>query len=168
MQSSPPQRPFHIYGTRDRKTAFVATDFLRASDRLAALLPSAMRMGNLQRDCRLILPPMYTACEVVSLQEGTLTLAVPSSAVAAKLKQQVPKLQTGLQKKGWQVEAIRIRIRMGSTVPVRETAQASSLKLPETAVEAFAELGETLEENAQNAPLIAALRRLAEKRRKPG
>jgi hypothetical protein len=168
MQSSPHQRPFHIYGTRDRKTAFEATDFLRSSDRLAALLPSAMRMGNLQRDCRLILPPMYTACEVASLQEGTLTLAVPSSAVAAKLKQQVPKLQAALQKKGWQVEAIRIRIRMGSSVPVREAAQPSSLTLPPTAVEAFAELGDTLEDTAQNAPLIAAIKRLAEKRRRQG
>ncbi|WP_296946267.1 DciA family protein [uncultured Massilia sp.] len=168
MQSSPPPRPFHIYGTRDRKTAFGATDFLRSSDRLAALLPNAMRMGNLQRDCRLILPPMYTACEVVSLQESVLSLAVPSSAVAAKLKQQVPKLQAALQKKGWQVEAIRIKIRMGSSVPVREQAQPSSLRLPATAVDAFEELGETLEETAQNAPLIAAIRRLAEKRKKQG
>ncbi len=168
MQSSSHQRPFHIYGTRDRKTAFEATDFLRSSDRLAALLPNAMRMGNLQRDCRLILPPMYTACEVVSLQEGVLGLAVPSSAVAAKLKQQAPKLQAGLQKKGWQVESIRIKIRMGSSVPVREQAQPSSLRLPATAVDAFEELGQTLEETTQNAPLIAAIRRLAEKRKTQG
>jgi len=168
MSSLPPPRPFHIYGTRDRKTAFGATDFLRSSDRLAALLPNAMRMGKLQKDVRLILPPMYTACEVMSLQEGALTLAVPSSAVAAKLKQQLPKLQGALQKRGWQVEAVRIKIRMGSSVPVREGNQPSSLKLTPKAVEAFEELGQTLEDTAQNAPLIAAIRRLAEKRRKQG
>jgi hypothetical protein len=162
------QRPYHIFGTRDRKTAFEATDFLRSSDRLSALLPTAMRIGRLQRECRLILPPMYGACEVLSLQEGALSLAVPSSAVAAKLKQQLPKLQAALQKKGWQVESVRVKIRMGGALPVREAPQPSSLKLPPTAVDAFAELGESLPETAANAPLIAALRKLAEKRRKPG
>ena len=53
-----PSYPFHVYGTRDRKTAFGAADFLRSNDKLAALLPAAMRAGNLQKDVRLILPPM--------------------------------------------------------------------------------------------------------------
>ena len=139
MQSSNnQQRPFHIYGTRDRKTAFGATDFLRANDRLAALMPTALRVGNLQRDVKVILPPMYAGCDVLSFQDAVLTLAVPSSAVAAKLKQQLPKLQ----------------------------AKPSSLTLPPTAVDAFEQLGETLPETPQNAALIAAIKRLAERRKK--
>ena len=167
MQSSNnQQRPFHIYGTRDRKTSFVATDFLRSNDRLAALMPTALRVGNLQRDVKAILPPMYAGCDVLSFQEATLTLAVPSSAVAAKLKQQVPKLQAGLQKKGWQVDNVRIKIQMRPNVPVREELKPSSLTLPPTAVEAFEELGESLPETPQNATLIAAIKRLAERRKK--
>ena len=154
MQSSSNQRPFHIYGTRDRKTSFVATDFLRANDRLAALMPTALRVGNLQRDVKVILPGL------------ALTLAVPSSAVAAKLKQQLPKLQAGLQKKGWQVENVRIKIQMRPNVPVREEPKPSSLTLPPTAVDAFEQLGETLPETPQNAALIAAIKRLAERRKK--
>ena len=169
MQSSPPnQRPFHIYGTRDNKTAFEATDFLRSSPGLARLMPGAMRVANLQKDIKNILPPMYAGVDVLALQEGALSLAVPSSAVAAKLKQQLPKLQAGLQKKGWQVEAIRIKIQMGRTVPVREEPKPSALRLPPTAVDAFEELGETLPETPQNADLIAAIKRLAEKRKKQG
>jgi hypothetical protein len=164
MQSSN-QRPFHIYGTRDRKTSFGATDFLRANDRLAALMPTALRVGNLQRDVKNILPPMYAGCDVLSFQEGALTLAVPSSAVAAKLKQQLPKLQAGLQKKGWQVDNVRIKIQMRPTVPVREEAKPSTLTLPSTAVEAFEQLGEALPETQQNAALKAALKRLAERRK---
>jgi hypothetical protein len=160
-----PSYPFHVYGTRDRKTAFGATDFLRSNDKLAALLPTAMRVGNLQKDVRTILPPMYAHCEVLSLQEGTLTLAVPSSAVAAKLKQQVPKLQTGLQKKGWQVGAVRIKIQVGRALPAQDEPKRSSLVLPPTAVDAFEALGNALPASKQNAPLIAALKRLAEKRR---
>jgi hypothetical protein len=167
MQSSNNQRPFHIYGTRDRKTSFVATDFLRSNDRLAALMPTALRVGNLQRDVKAILPPMYAGCDVLSFQEATLTLAVPSSAVAAKLKQQLPKLQAGLQKKGWQVDNVRIKIQMRPNVPVREEPKQSTLTLPPTAVEAFEQLGETLPETQQNAALIAAIKRLAERRKKP-
>jgi len=166
MQSSSNQRPFHIYGTRDRKTAFGATDFLRSSDRLASLLPTALRVGNLQRDVKVILPPMYAGCDVLSFQDATLTLAVPSSAVAAKLKQQLPKLQAGLQKKGWQVDNVRIKIQMRPNVPVREELKPSTLTLPSTAVEAFEELGDSLPETPQNAALIAAIKRLAERRKK--
>jgi len=163
MQSSN-QRPYTIYGTRDRRTAFGATDFLRSNERLAALLPAAMRIGNLQKDVRVILPPMYTGCDVLSFHEGVLVLAVPSSAVAAKLKQQLPKLQTGLQKKGWQVDSVRIKIQVGRALP-QPQAEKRVLELPPTAVQAFEELGHNLPDTAQNAPLIAALLRLAEKRK---
>jgi len=165
MQSN---RPFHIYGTRNRKTSFGATDFLRADDRMASLMPTALRVGNLQRDVKVILPPMYAGCDVLSFQDAVLTLAVPSSAVAAKLKQQLPKLQAGLQKKGWQVENVRIKIQMRPNVPVREEPKTSSLTLPPTAVDAFEQLGDTLPETQQNAALIAAIRRLAERRKRQG
>ena len=161
-----PSYPFHIYGTRDRRTAFGATDFLRSNEKLAALLPTAMRVGNLQKDVRLILPPMYAHCEVLAFGEGILTLAVPSSAVAAKLKQQVPKLQANLQKKGWQVETVRIKIQVGRALPAQTEPRRSSLELPATAVDAFEELGNSLPASTQNAPLIAALKRLAEKRKR--
>ena len=64
-----------------------------------------MRMGSLQKDCADALPPMFANCDVLSLRGRQLVLAVPTSAVAAKLKQQLPKLQASLQKKGWQVDA---------------------------------------------------------------
>ena len=165
QSSSNQQRPFHIYGTRDRKTAFGATDFLRSDNRLAAMMPTALRVGKLQRDVKVILPPMYAGCDVLSFQDATLTLAVPSSAVAAKLKQQLPKLQAGLQKKGWQVDNVRIKIQMRPNVPVREEPKPSTLTLPPTAVDAFEELGESLPETPQNAALIAAIKRLAERRK---
>lgn len=166
MQSSSNQRPYTIFGTRDRRTAFGATDFLRSNERLAALLPAAMRIGNLQKDLRVVLPPMYGGCDVLSFQDSVLVLAVPSSAVAAKLKQQLPKLQAGLQKKGWQVESVRIKIQVGRAVAAAQPqAVKRVLELPPTAVQAFEELGEALPATAQNAPLIAALRRLAEKRK---
>ena len=160
------QRPVHIYGTRNKQTSKDATDFLRANDRMAALLPTAMRMASLQRDCQAALPPMFGNCDVLSFQDGTLVLAVPTSAVAAKLKQQAPKLQATLQKKGWQIDSVKIKIQVGRALPPQqEMLKPSSFELPPTAVQAFEELGDALPESPQNAPLIAAIRRLAEKRK---
>ena len=164
MQS--PKPPYHVYGTKVRRTSIEATDFLRRNDRMAALLPAATRMAKLQKDVRQILPPMYANCEALSVQDGVLALAVPSSAVAAKLKQQAPKLQAALQKKGWQVDSVRIKIQVGRALPVEDDImKPSSLELPPTAVQAFEELGDALPASPQNAPLIAAIRRLAEKRK---
>ena len=163
---SPKQPPFHIYGTRVRRTSIDATDFLRRNDRMASLLPAATRMASLQKDVKVILPPMYAGCDVMSLQEGVLTLAVPSSAVAAKLKQQAPKLQATLQKKGWQIDSVKIKIQVGRALPAQEEGlKPSALELPPTAVQAFEELGDALPASPQNAPLIAAIKRLAEKRK---
>ncbi|MEW6763994.1 MAG: DciA family protein [Pseudomonadota bacterium] len=153
----------HIYGTKNRQTSIVATDFLRANDRMASLLPAAMRMARLQSDCAAILPVMAGNTDVIAFHEGTLVLAVPSSAVAARMKQMVPKLQTALAAKGWPVESIRLKVQVGRAMP--EKPQMRTLELPPTAVQAFEDLAESLEETSQNKDLVAALRRLAEKRK---
>ncbi|GAB3368534.1 hypothetical protein GCM10027317_02550 [Massilia agri] len=155
--------PVHIYGTKNRQTSIVATDFLRANDRMASLLPAAMRMARLQSDCAAILPVMAGNTDVIAFHEGTLVLAVPSSAVAARMKQMVPKLQTALAAKGWPVESIRLKVQVGRAMP--DKPQMRTLELPPTAVQAFEELAESLEETSQNKDLVAALRRLAEKRK---
>lgn len=162
--SSPKQpRPFHIFGTSTRQTSFVATDFLRGNDRMASLLPAANRMARLQADCAVVLPAMFGNCDVISFQEAILVLAVPSSALAARLKQMLPKLQTSLQGRGWQVESIRLKVQMARAVD--EKPQMRTLELPPTALRAFEELAESLPETAQNKELVAALRALAAKRK---
>ena len=163
MQSAPPNRPFHIFGTRTRQTSHAATDFLRANDRMAGLLPAANRMARLQADCAQALPAIFHNCDVLSFQEGVLTLAVPSSALAARLKQTLPKLQATLQTRGWQVESTRIKVQVTRALP--DKPQMRTLELPPTAVQAFEELAESLPDNKQNRDLVAALRALAAKRK---
>jgi hypothetical protein len=157
------QRPVHIYGTRTRHTSIGASDFLRQNDRMASLLPAAMRMARLQKDCAAALPPMFGNTDVLSFQEGALVLAVPSSAVAAKLKQQAPKLQATLVQRGWQVESVKLKVQVARAMP--QQVEMRSLELPPTAVSAFEELGDALPNTAQNATLIAAIKSMAAKRR---
>lgn len=153
----------HIYGTKNRRTSLEATDFLKRNEKMAALLPTAMRMASLQSDCAKALPPMFANCDVLSFEDARLVLATPSSAVAAKLKQQVPKLMTALHKRGWQVVEIKLKVQVTRAIP--PVVHTRQLVLPETATAAFAELGDTLAPTAQNATLIAAIKAMAARRR---
>jgi len=153
----------HIYGTKNRTTAFEATDFLRRNDKMAALLPAVLRMASLQKDCADALPAMFGQCDVLSFEQAQLVLAVPSSAMAAKLKQQLPKLQFALHKRGWQIDAIKLKVQV--TRSIAPVVHTRTLVLPETALDAFDTLGDTLAPTAQNASLIAALKAMAAKRR---
>ena len=85
-------------------------EFLGAHDKLGALLPAAARMAQLQKECARNLPAMFDACAVVQFASGQLVLAVPNAALAAKLKQQLPKLQESLCRLGWQVNAVRLKV----------------------------------------------------------
>jgi hypothetical protein len=161
--TSPNQRLGHIYGTKTRQTSLGATTFLSSNARMASLLPTAMRMASLQKDCAAALPPMFGNCDVLSFEDAQLVLATPTSAVAAKLKQQVPKLQAALLKRGWQINNIRLKVQVTRSIaPVVHTRQ---LDFPPTAVSAFAELGDALPDTPQNAKLIAAIKAMAARSR---
>ncbi|GAB2867464.1 hypothetical protein GCM10027277_40640 [Pseudoduganella ginsengisoli] len=140
-----------------------ATNFLRRDNRLAALLPAVERMASLQQDCAAVLPAMFSHCEVLAFEQGVLLLSAPNTALAAKLKQQTPKLQEALLKRGWQINNIKLRVQMMKAADIKP--EPVSLSLSPAAVEAFDTLSQTLEQNKQNAPLIAALKNMVQKRR---
>lgn len=141
-----------------------ATNFLQGNATLAKLLPAVQRMANLQRDCYEVLPSAFKSCEVFAFDGGELTLAVPNTAVAAKLKQQVPKMQETLNGKGWQISNIRFRVQMPKGI-AHVGPSGEGLKLPETAVDSFDALSQKLEPTPANGPLIEAMRRLVARRR---
>ncbi len=141
-----------------------ATNFLQGNATLAKLLPAVQRMAKLQHDCYEVLPTAFKSCEVFAFDGGELTLAVPNTAVAAKLKQQVPKMQEALNEKGWQINNIRFRVQMPKGI-AHVGPSGEGLKLPETAVDSFDELSQKLEPTAANEPLIEAMRRLVARRR---
>lgn len=149
--------------TIKRRTAVEATDFLRRDDRMATLLPAIERMASLQKDCAAALPAMFKYCEILSYEQNVLTLALPNAALAAKLKQQIPKLQETLARRGWQVDQVKLRVQMVKPADIKEPMR--SLSLNESAVQAFDQLSHELPDSQQNRDLIAALRRLVERRR---
>lgn len=130
-------------------------EFLGAHDKLGALLPAAARMAQLQKECARNLPAMFDACAVVQFASGQLVLAVPNAALAAKLKQQLPKLQESLCRLGWQVNAVRLKVQ--AVRPETCPAPKRDWVLAPKALPALAELQQQLEDSPRNAALKAAL-----------
>ena len=154
---TPFRRPFAA------KTAKGAADFLREHDKVSMLLPTATRIAALQKDCAMLLPSMAEACAVMQLETGQLTLSVPNAALAAKIKQQLPKLQDALNKRGWHINAIRLKVKMAQSV--EKPTQPKQLSLPPNAVSAFASLDGLLDESVRNQTLKAAIRAMVQRHR---
>lgn len=138
-------------------------DLLQSHDKLRSLMPTVTRLAALQRACEAALPVLFSSCIVLQIDSDNLLIAVPNAAVAAKLKQQLPKLQDILQRQGWQVNAIRLKVQVGK---ISEKSTASKkLTLPNQAVSALATLEATLEPSARNAALKAALQAMLTRHR---
>lgn len=140
-----------------------ALAFLRANDKMAALMPAVTRMAALQTDCAAALPAMFEACAILQFEAGQLVLSTPNAALAAKLKQQLPKLQETLQKRGWQIDAIRLKVQVIPTP--QKKSSVKQLILPQQARSALAVLADTLEDSPRNAALKAALDAMARRNR---
>ena len=158
---------FHQPDCIVRKPVFKTTkgiaDFLRDDAKVGALLPAAARLVELQRDCAALLPQLFTNCTVSQAEAGNLTIAVPNSAVAAKLKQQLPKLQESLQKQGWQVSAIRIKVQARNIID--RPASEKQLVMPRRALSALSELQHALDDEPRNQGLKDALSNLLRRHR---
>jgi len=76
--------------------------------RLAGLArESADRLASIQP----LLPPgLRHNLQAGPIEDGTWCLLVPNGAAAAKLRQLLPALQAHLRSKGWQVNAIRLKV----------------------------------------------------------
>ncbi|ABR91790.1 Uncharacterized conserved protein [Janthinobacterium sp. Marseille] len=149
--------------TTPQKSAKGAAEFLRSHDKLAALLPAVTRMASLQKDCAAALPAMFAHCAVLQFEANQLVLSTPNAALAARLKQQLPKLQDELLQRGWQVNAIRLKVQVAKTL-IKSTA-SKQLVLPDRALSAFAELGAALDDSPRNQALKAALGTMMQRHR---
>ncbi len=160
--------PNFIPARRPEQTAKTkgALDFLQSNERLAALLPTLEQLASLQSDCERLLPTLFAACRVLQLREGALQVAVPNAALATRLKQVLPKLQDGLQARGWPVAAVKLKVQLMPVDPSQVLARKPQGRdLPDHALASFAALGDAL--GADNpSPLRDAVSKLVQRRRR--
>jgi hypothetical protein len=162
-------RPLFRINIKRGKKLFAASgvaSFLASNDKISPLLPTIRRNTSLQKECGTILSAIFDSCEVLQLADEQLTLSTPNAALASKLKQQLPKLQSQLQQRGWQINAIRIKVQVKKTV--EKPLPVKQLVLSNPALRAFSELENNLEEIPQNDALKAALHRLVTRHQQNG
>ncbi|WP_102663287.1 MULTISPECIES: DciA family protein [Herbaspirillum] len=150
-----PYRPAPTSAQRMAKSTKGAADFLRSNSTMAALLPALARMGTLQQSVAASLPAMFAACQILQFEAGVLVMSAPNAALAARLKQQTPRLQDRLLKDGWQVNSIRIKVQVGKTAPPPPPKRV--LELTEGALSSFAELSSTLASDPRSQGLKEAI-----------
>lgn len=87
--------------------------------------------------------------------EDQLVIGAPNAALATKLKQQLPKLQENLLQRGWQVNAIRIKVQVRK---IDEKAiRTKEIALTNKALSAFETLRDSLDKAPGNQALTEAL-----------
>ncbi len=150
--------------TKSASSVTAVTDFLRMHEKMAMLLPAVRRLAALQTECSAILPTLFDTCSVLRFESGQLTIGTPNAALATKLKQQLPKLQEWLIQRGWQVNAIRIKVQVSQ--PDVKPSNPKQLTLPSQAMSAFASLKDSLEDSPGNQALKEALRTLLKRHEK--
>ncbi len=106
---------------------------------------------------------MFDACAVLQFESNQLVLAIPNAALATKLKQQLPKLQDGLLKRGWQVNAIRLKVQVSNLI--EKTSAPKKISLPMQAISALADLDQGLENSPRNEALKMAISAMLKRHR---
>lgn len=130
---------------------------------IAHLWPTIHNITALQKECAAALPQLFLYCQVLHLEAEQLTVSAPNSALASKLKQQLPRLQAALQKAGWQINAIRIKVQVSPSL--QKEPVVKQLHLPDSAVKAFSDLERSLSGDRHNEGLLSALRTLISRER---
>lgn len=154
----------------DPATQTATLAWLRQDSHGASLMSTAHQLMQLQKHVDAALPlPLVGACRVLRLQDGSLTLGVPAASHSAKLRQLAPRIVVALEKQGWQVNGIAVRVQASLTRPI-ETLLAQNTPprrpaapLGEQGIQAFSDLHATLPDG----PLAQAIARLLARRKKP-
>lgn len=124
-------------------------------DRISGILPNATRLIALQKECEQTLPEHFTGCEVLQLEKDRLTVGVPSQATAARLRQKLPLLQTGLENAGWPIKTIQVKVKLKKTI--RQTERPPKKPLPSSVVEELGKLETYLTQSGTDPALMEAI-----------
>jgi hypothetical protein len=120
--------------------------WLSSGAALSSLAHQAAALGELQRLWETLAPPpLGRACRVAGIKDRVLSLYASNGAMAAKVRQLAPSLLEKLQKKGFEVTSIQVRVQVDvMTEPARP---AKSLVLGAVACESLRDLADHLEDS---------------------
>lgn len=131
------------------------SSYFNISQELRQLSHKVDELLTLQQHYEQIAPlPLGGASHVMQIDQQTLVIAADNGTVAAKLRQLVPEFTRSLQKRGYEITGIQIRVRVALPVtrrPLRPNSLSSMGR--QQLIDSTAKL--------QDSPLKTALQRLA-------
>lgn len=131
---------------------------LSGNQEFRPLLEKAQTLSVLQRHFAGVAPPyLGQSSQVLSLQLGTLSIAVANSTIAAKLRQLAPELVVMLQNRGCEVSGIRVKVQVAY---MRSAPRRPPRILTRKAQDALHELSQ----NLGDSPLKNALEKMTDKK----
>lgn len=121
-------------------------------------MATARLLLSIEHSARQAMPPaLASMCQVARIDRQTITLAVPSAAYAARLRQLAPRITARLNKDGWNLNEIIVKIQANLPQSQIKTARPKeSVPLDEQGLKAF----ETLRNHLHEGPLANAVARL--------
>lgn len=151
-RASRPVRP------ASRRPADTAIDWLGTDRHSANVLTTARTLLSLEAAIQKMLPAgLAQACRVARMEERRITLAVPSPAYAARLRQLSPSLMAQLTNSGWNLTEVQVKVQAGLLRDRMKISQPKqSIPLDSQAVDAFRQL----QENLRPGPLADAVAKL--------
>lgn len=138
-------------------------DVIANSGNLQALTRKARRLKALQQLLFEASPPLLAAASrVADLRSGTLVVLADNAAVAAKLRQLIPRLLSRIREQASEVTGIRIEVQV-KPHKIKDEEEFTKVSLPPDAIQEFERLSGSLPPS----PLKSALTRLVARRRSP-
>ncbi|UHL65813.1 DUF721 domain-containing protein [Paralcaligenes sp. KSB-10] len=160
-----PQTPDRRSRDKSLPANLSAISWLGSDRHGADVLTTARMLLSIEHAAKKILPPAIAqVCRVARIDRQQVTLAVPSAAHAAKLRQLAPRIVQLLTEGGWNLNEINVRVQAGllqnqtKAAPIKEV-----VPLDNNALRAF----ETLQNNLRPGPLADAVKRLLAHHRHP-
>lgn|SRR5690606_1140507 len=139
------------------RPAALAVSWLGGDQHGAQVLTTARNMMAVEQAAKKTLPPALAgACKVARIERQQVTLAVPSAAYAAKLRQLAPRIIQQLNDDGWNLNQMSVKVQAGLWQNRTNTAPREVIPLDEAALEAF----EALRNGLRPGPLADAVQRL--------
>jgi len=130
---------------------------LSRNKELRPLLTKVQALSALQNHFTAVAPPhLAQSVQILSLQLGTLSIAVANATVAAKLRQLGPELAILMQNRGCEVSGIRVKVQVSFD---RLQPKPAPHRLSKTAQIALKKLSQSLNDS----PLKLALEKIANK-----
>lgn len=139
------------------RPATLAVSWLGSDQRGSQVLTTARTMMAMEQAAKKSLPPaLAEVCKVSRIERQQVTLAVPSAAYAAKLRQLAPRIIQQLNSDGWNLNEISVKVQAGLWQNRINTPPREVIPLDDAALEAF----EVLRSGLRPGPLADAVQRL--------